>query len=82
MSIANQLQEALWEQESDGDWRRKDEDMVVRRYRHSSDEERDMVNACVTAMCGWSFATLARRAGYDVTPHKKQRRYWEAQKWE
>ena len=82
MGIAYQLQEALYEQDMDGDWSDKDEAMVVRRYRHCNKEERDMVNACVTAMCGWSFATLAKRAGYNVTPFKKQRRYWEAQNWE
>tara|TARA_R100001510_G_C7537862_1_gene126664 strand:- start:60 stop:308 length:249 start_codon:yes stop_codon:yes gene_type:complete len=82
MGIAYQLQEALWEQDMDGDWSDKDEAMVVRRYRHSSDEERDLINSCLTAMCGYSFATLASQAGYCVTPLKKQNKYWETQKWE
>ena len=82
MDISARLQEALFEQECDGDWSEREERRAVRRYRHSSDEERDLINSCLTAMCGYSFASLASQAGYCVTPFKKQNRYWEVQTWE
>ena len=81
-SIAEHLQAALNAQASDGDWSEKDEEMVVERYKHCNDETRDMVNSVLTALCGWSFATLAKNAGVDVTPYEKQERKWQVQTWE
>lgn len=68
--------------QTDGDWKKKYEDTIVRRYRHSSEETRDMVNQCFATLCGWSFATLAKNAGYTVKPYKKQKVDWGIQTWE
>jgi len=82
MSIVNELETALEDQAIDGDWKESDESMAVGRYRHSSKETRDMVNTCLTVLCGYSFATLASNAGHIVTPHKKQKINWRIQTWE
>ena len=82
MSIVRELGIALEDQAIDGDWKASDESTAVRRYRHSSKETRDMVNTCLTALCGYSFATLAKRAGHTVTPYKKQKANWIIQTWE
>tara|TARA_Y100001973_G_C5170616_1_gene318809 strand:+ start:282 stop:566 length:285 start_codon:yes stop_codon:yes gene_type:complete len=80
--IADHLHAAMNAQSIDGDWEKKYEDRIVRQYRHSSEETRDMVNQCFAALCGWSFATLAKNAGYKVTPYKKQKVDWQIQRWE
>jgi len=80
--IVDHLMAAL---QSDGDWKKKHEDTVVHRYRHSSAETRDMVNQIFASLSGWSFATLAKRAGYHVRPYEppsEQVRDWEIQTWE
>ena len=77
--IADHLMSAL---QTDADWKKKYEDTIVRRYRHSSKETRDLVNQCFASLCGYAFATLAKNAGYTVTPYKKQKVDWEMQTWE
>ena len=57
--IVDHLSAAL---QSDGDWKKKWEDEIVERYKHSSKETRDMVNQCFATLCGWCFATLAKNA--------------------
>jgi len=83
--IADHLHAAMNAQSIDGDWKKEHEDTVVHRYRHSSAETRDMVNQIFAAVCGYSFARLAKNAGYQVYPHEppsQQVRDWRIQMWE